>query len=111
MGINMLGYAHAAGLREGPRNDAGTIARYFVLPVAKVVAAVLYPSVWSKAYSRFENQYGRVNRDFHYQALSRSVSLNDGFGHISQATFSSSQCVRPALRASAARCDGATSST
>lgn len=92
----MLGYAHAAGLREGPRNDAGNIAQYFGMPEdrvvraagmmesadrpeilllqnpdpeAKVGAAVLYPSVWSKAYSRFGNPYGRVNRDFHYQVM------------------------------------------
>lgn len=92
----MLGYAHAAGFREGPRNDAGTIARYYGMPKdrvvravgliesadrpvilllqnlnleAKVGAAVLYPSVWSKAYSRFGNPYGRVHRDFHYQVM------------------------------------------
>lgn len=92
----MFGYAHAAGFREGPRNDAGTIARYYGIPEdrvvraagliesadrpeilllqnanleAKVEAAVLYPSVWSKAYSRFGNPYGRVHRDFHYQVM------------------------------------------
>lgn len=95
-GINMLGHAHPAGFREGPRNDAGTIARYFGLPEdrfvraagliesadrpeilllqnpnpeAKVGGAVLYPSVWSKAYFRFGNPYGRVHRDFHYQVM------------------------------------------
>lgn len=94
--LQMLGYAHAAGFREGPRNDAGTIARYYGIPEdrvvraagliesadrpkilllqnpnleAKVGAAVLYPSVWSKAYSRFGNPYGRVHRDFHYQVI------------------------------------------
>jgi len=40
-----------------------------------------------------------------------AVPSNAGFGHIAQATFSSSQCVRPALSARAARCHGATSST
>ena len=92
----MLGYAHAAGLREGPRHDAGTIARYFHIPEdrgvraaslielsnepevlllqnldqeAKVGAAVLYPSVWSRAYSFFGTPYGRVHRDFHYQVM------------------------------------------
>lgn len=92
----MLGQAHAAGFREGPRNDAETIARYFGIPEgrgvraagliessdrpeilllqnpdseAKVGAAALYPSVWSKAYFRFGNPYGRVHRDFHYQVM------------------------------------------
>lgn len=94
--LQMLGYAHPAGFREGPRNDAGTIARYYGIPEdrvvraagliesadrpeilliqnpnleAKVGAAVLYSSVWSKAYSRFGNPYGRVHRDFHYQVM------------------------------------------
>lgn len=97
----MLGYAHAAGLRKGSRNDAGTIARYFGLPEervaraagliesadrpeilllqnsnpeAKVGAAVMYPSVWSKAYSRFGNPYGRVHRDFHYQVMFSAIA-------------------------------------
>jgi hypothetical protein len=92
----LLGHAHPAGFREGSRNDARTIARYFGLPEDRVVrtagliesadrpeilllqnpnpeskvgAAVLYPSVWSKAYSRFGNPYGRVHRDFHYQVM------------------------------------------
>ena len=92
----MLGYAHPAGFRGGPRNDAGTIARYFGMPedrvaraaaliessddpevlllqntdpAARVRAAVLYPSVWSKAYSRFGTPYGKVHRDYHYQVM------------------------------------------
>lgn len=92
----MLGQAHAAGFRGGPRNDGETIARYFDIPEGRVVraigliessdrpeilllqnpnseakvgAAVLYPSVWSKAYSHFGNPYGRVHRDFHYQVM------------------------------------------
>ena len=37
--------------------------------MAKVGAAVLYSSVWSKAYSRVGSPYGRVNRDYHYQVM------------------------------------------
>ncbi len=92
----MIGYAHTAGFRYGPRDDAGTIAGYFRMPEEKVVravalieaidrpeilllqnpdpeakvsAAVIYPSVWSKAYSLFGNPYGRVHRDYHYQVM------------------------------------------
>lgn len=92
----MLGHAHAAGFRDGPRSDADVIARYFSMQEDKVVcavamvesaanpqilllqnsdadakvgAAVLYSSVWSKAYARIGNPYGRVHRDFHYQVM------------------------------------------
>lgn len=92
----MLGYAHAAGYRDDHRPDAVAIARYFRVPEDRIVrvvsliesadrpeilllqnpdqnarvgAAVLYPSVWSKAYSRLGTPYGRVHRDFHYQVM------------------------------------------
>lgn len=92
----MLGYAHAAGFRDGPRPDIETIAGYFSVPVgklaraaalieladnpeilllqnpnrdAKVGAAVLYSSVWSRSYSRVGTPYGMVHRDFHYQVM------------------------------------------
>jgi hypothetical protein len=36
---------------------------------AKVGAAVMFSSVWSKAYAQFGTPYGRVHRDFHYQVM------------------------------------------
>ena len=98
---SVLGYAHAAGSRKGPRDDAGTIARYFCIPEdrvvraasliessdkpevlllqnpdqeAKVGAAVLYSSVWSRAYSFWGTPYGRVHRDFHYQVMFSAIA-------------------------------------
>jgi hypothetical protein len=92
----MLGYAHPAGFRNGPREDACVIARYFSAseekvrralamietaarpeilllqnpaPNAKVGAVVLFSSVWSTAYVRFGTPFGRVHRDFHYQTM------------------------------------------
>lgn len=92
----MLGYAHAGSFRDGPRPDIETIARYFSVPAdklarvaaltdsadgpeilllqnpnldAKIGAAVLYSSVWSRSYSRFGTPYGMVHRDFHYQVM------------------------------------------
>lgn len=92
----MLGYAHVAGFRDGPRQDAETIARYFAakgdafprlaagietaeLPEiilvqnqdrqARVSAAAIFPSVWSRSYLAFGTPYGRVHRDFHYQVM------------------------------------------
>jgi hypothetical protein len=92
----MLGYAHAGGFRDGPRPDIETIARYFSVPRdklarvaalveseddpkilllqnqnldAKVGAAVLYSSTWSRPYSKFGTPYGMVHRDFHYQVM------------------------------------------
>ena len=101
LGALVLGYAHVAGFREGPRHDAGTIAGYFRIPEdrfvramsliessdrpevlllqnpdheAKVGAVVLYPSVWSKAYSCVGTPYGRVHRDFHYQVMFSAIA-------------------------------------
>lgn len=92
----MLGYAHAGSFRDGLRPDVETIANYFSVPAeklaravtltesedrpeilllqnsnpdAKVGAAVLYSSVWSRSYFKFGTPYGMVHRDFHYQVL------------------------------------------
>lgn len=97
----MLGYAHAAGFRDGPRPDLATIARYFSVPAerldraalmletaerpeilllqnpdrdAKVGAAVLFSSVWSAGYRKVGTPYGRIHRDFHYQMLFAALS-------------------------------------
>lgn len=98
----MLGYAHAGGFRDGPRPDIETIARYFSLPGdklarvaalvesadepkilllqnqnldAKVGAAVLYSSTWSRSYSKFGTPYGMVHRDFHYQVMFSAMAV------------------------------------
>jgi hypothetical protein len=92
----MIGHAHVAGTKMGVRRDLPAMADYFsVLPdrleravalieysehpevlllqnpdaQARVVAATLFSSVWSKSYSKFGNPYGTVHRDFHYQVL------------------------------------------
>lgn len=92
----MIGCAHSAGTREGARPDLVAMADYFSIPAdclarlaekvessedalvvllqnsnpeAKVRAATLYSSAWSKAYTRFGHPYGKVHRDFHYQAM------------------------------------------
>lgn len=94
--LSMIGYAHAVGPHKHSQLDAGLIARYFsvdedsvsraislivsaespeILLIQnsnlddKVQAAVVYPSIWSHAYSRIANPYGRVHRDFHYQVM------------------------------------------
>ena len=93
----MLGYAHAAGFRDGPRPDIESIARCFSLPTerlartttliesaerpevlllqnldrdAKVGAVTLFSSVWSKSYAKVGTAYGAVHRDFHSSEIS-----------------------------------------
>ncbi len=94
--MQMIGYAHAAGNRNGVRPDLEMIADYFSIPHdrlskianliesadrpeivllqnknkdAQVSAAVLFSSAWSKAYSQGGTAYGRVWRYFHYQVM------------------------------------------
>jgi len=92
----MIGYAHAAGTREGIRDDIRVIAQYFSVEEnrlheallhiqkarrpeilllqnpnqeAKVTAASFYSSAWSRAYSSIANPVGQVHRDYHYQVI------------------------------------------
>jgi hypothetical protein len=92
----VIGYAHAAGTANGVRCDLAEIADYFhVLPdrleravaviessdrpevlllqnpdgAAKVSAATIFSSAWSKSYEKFGNPYGKTHRDFHYQVM------------------------------------------
>lgn len=90
-----IGTAYVAGYKYGPiREDYRNIAEYFsvtsghlakglelletgerpeILMVQnpnredKIGAAVFYPSVWSKAYTKVGTPYGKVHRDYHYQ--------------------------------------------
>lgn len=92
----MIGYAHAAGTAHGVRRDLAGIADYFNVQsarleravavvessdrpevlllqnpnsAAKVSAATIFSSVWSKSYEKFGNPYGKIHRDFHYQVM------------------------------------------
>lgn len=98
-----VGYARAAGSRhQRVREDTGEIAEYFNVPVdrltralervetadnpavvllqnpnpeARVCAISLFSSVWSNAYKRVGNPYGKIHRDYHYQCIFQSLGV------------------------------------
>jgi hypothetical protein len=97
----MIGYAHPAGDNNGVRTDIEQIASYFSVNAngltkaalhaesaehaeivllqnptkeAKVQAAAIYSSAWSRSYLKGGNPYGAVWRDFHYQVMFSSIA-------------------------------------
>lgn len=97
----MIGYAHPAGDKNGVRTDIEQIASYFSVNAdeltraalhaesadhaevillqnptkeAKVQAAAIYSSAWSRSYLQGGNPYGAVWRDFHYQVMFSAIA-------------------------------------